>query len=799
MLNSFFKTIGFEDGSVDESRALKETAGISDLSEELVYESFDANTNVFGLKSGYFGVIFEVDPIVGITEMLDKNLAYFFGEELPYDTYFQINLIGSQKISNVLDLWHESKTHDTMLKSIKKRRYEFLESKALKFDSVTTPRDYRIFISVTQKCKIENFNKFKTQIFKKFDALVLKPRLCNASTLIEMIADIVQMQKSIASSVKRYNPLDCLGCQCLKSEKMTIGKDHILSDETELVTKVLQVEEYPEEFSLIEMINLLGSGVRDSLAISGRFMICLGVATNISQHKQDSILTAGGNVIQSSEKFYSRHDAGLKKEASEWIDIIEQVKTGSKILNTCFTVVITSTKEEISNLEHAVISLYNMHNWKVRVATNVQLIGLLGMLPMQFYYYFDALKFFKLTSRRLSTEVLGMLPLHAEWRGMPSSGMLLMGRRGQLFNWNPFYRIGGGGNYNVCVFGPSGSGKSVLLQELSITMLSQGVKVFILDIGQSFKNICTILGGEIVKFSHDMDISLNPFGQGNVFDKEILTCIQSIISSMCGANGKAEEAQLEKAILDAMQLYGENVNITSIVEALKSINTVEAIRMSMALFPYTCDGKYGRFFDKVSNITFNKSITVFEFEEIRNDPRLLSVVLQVISMQIFLQVLSGDRQQQFMLIVDEAWMILDYAAKFLSDLARVIRKYGGSLVVCVQNYDDFQRTEEHRTIFQNSTWTVMLKQDEKGLNSFKSSEAFKDMLGLIRSVRFAPPQFAEALIYGTGVQIVARLVLDPFSAKLFSTDAKDFNYISKCAASGVPINEAVEQLIKTNK
>jgi conjugal transfer ATP-binding protein TraC len=35
-----------------------------------------------------------------------------------------------------------------------------------------------------------------------------------------------------------------------------------------------------------------------------------------------------------------------------------------------------------------------------------------------------------------------------------------MGRRGQLFNFNPFYRIGGGGNYNVVVIAPPGSGKT---------------------------------------------------------------------------------------------------------------------------------------------------------------------------------------------------------------------------------------------------------------------------------------------------------------------------------------------------
>ena len=801
MLNSFFSKIGFDDELLSNGKVLDSIRGVAELTDELIYEAYDSGTNIFSLKNGYFGVLMEVDPIIGITAMLDKNISYFFSEELPH-SYFQINLLGSHKIGGVLDSWNDVKTNDPMLQKIKQRRYDFLTKKALAFDSATTPRNYRIFISLVQKAKFENFNSTKNNILKKLDSLDLNPMFCSAYDLIQIVQEVVQMERNICSKSKRYNPLELLNRQCLDAESISVESDKILHNETGLVTKVLQVQEYPETFSLQQMIELLGSGGRDSLALSGRFMISLSVSTNITKSKQDSILASGMNVVQSSEKFYARHDLGLKKEATEWMEIIDAVKNGARILDACFTIMITSTTNEISNLKNTIISLYNMHNWKISVAKNIQLIGLLSMLPMQFYYYFDACKFFKLTTKRLSTEMISMLPLHAEWKGMPASGVLLIGRRGQIFNWNPFCRMGGG-NYNVVVFGPSGSGKSVFLQELSVSMLSQGVKVFILDIGQSFKNICSILGGEIIQFSSNMTMSLNPFGNFESIQdkdgKDVLTCVQSIISSMCGAETKAEEAQLEKAIIKSIKIYKDKVDITIVSEQLAKLKTPESIRMSMALFPYTSDGKYGKFFSKASNIRFDKPITVFEFEEVRNDVRLLSVILQVISVQVFMQVLSGDRQQKFMLIVDEAWMILDHCAKFLSDLVRVIRKYGGSLVVCVQNYDDFQKTEEHRTIFQNSTWTVMLKQDEKGLNSFKSSEAFKDMIPLIRSVRFAPPQFAELLIYTTGTQVVGRLVLDPFSGKLFSTDAQDFNFINNQLSKGVPIVDAIEQLTQLNK
>ncbi|MGV2432076.1 MAG UNVERIFIED_CONTAM: TraM recognition domain-containing protein [Rickettsiaceae bacterium] len=181
-------------------------------------------------------------------------------------------------------------------------------------------------------------------------------------------------------------------------------------------------------------------------------------------------------------------------------------------------------------------------------------------------------------------------------------------------------------------------------------------------------------------------------------------------------------------------------------------------------------GLYGKFFgnnnESHKEVTFDKDITVFEFEEIKNDKLLLSVVLQIIGMQIFMQVLTGDREKKFMLIVDEAWMILDYAAKFLAEFARTIRKYGGSLVVCVQNFADLNNGDQQKAILQNSTWTILLKQDEKGINSFMESEAFKDMIPLIKSISIAREKYAELLICSTGIKVIGRLALDNYS-KIF--------------------------------
>jgi conjugal transfer ATP-binding protein TraC len=105
-----------------------------------------------------------------------------------------------------------------------------------------------------------------------------------------------------------------------------------------------------------------------------------------------------------------------------------------------------------------------------------------------------------------------------------------------------------------------------------------------------------------------------------------------------------------------------------------------------------------------------------------------------------------------------------------------------------------QKTDHHRTILENSTWTILLKQDEKGLYAFKESEAFKDLLPLIRSISLSPGKYSEMLISSTGLNVIGRLVLDKYSKALYSTDNNDFYYLQKLQSQGMSLDNALEML-----
>jgi type IV secretory pathway VirB4 component len=194
-------------------------------------------------------------------------------------------------------------------------------------------------------------------------------------------------------------------------------------------------------------------------------------------------------------------------------------------------------------------------------------------------------------------------------------------------------------------------------------------------------------------------------------------------------------------------------------------------------------------------------LTVFELEELVNDEPLLAVVLQVVLMQITMQFLCGDRTRRFMLIVDEAWMILDYAASFLERFARTVRKYGGSLVVCTQDLSSFTNENGSRksqaAVLESSSWKLILAQKEEGIETFAKSKAYEKYIGLISSVRkCSSNKFSEVLISTNGVNVVGRFVADPYSTALFSTEDKDYAFLLQKEREGVSKHEAILALSK---
>lgn len=783
--------------------------GVGLFDEYLSYRYFDEENGLFLNDNNIVGFMLEIAPIVGVDDGLYKNLEHFFNDELPEYSYLQFLLVADHDTQDMLKFWQKASTNDNeFLEKVTSRRVEFIQNQAKSFgiNDGRIARNYRVFVIFSKQIGHKESSEtsaivsFKTSFINKLASLSLAPRICGTNDLIRLVRTCLQMELEPQREAN-YRDIELLSKQILDPAHIhNISKDEIQHITTGLVSRLYHIKELPQEFSLVQNVNLLGDGMRNSMGIAARFIISYTVASNINAGGKRVMLAKGKRVIDAADKWYSKHDRNIKRESAEWQEVIDRINNEERLLSEHWQLMVTTTKETMDTVHQNLISLYNINNFRLEVTTHLQLLSMLSILPMQAGLMWKYLSMFRLTRSVLSKEVIARLPIHAEWKGVPKAGVLLHGRRGQLFNFNPFYRISSG-NYNICVFAPSGGGKSVFLQELALQLSRQNTRIFILDIGQSSANICKGSGGEIIQFGRTSGFSLNPFasfysGMSTDDRDEFLRCTKSLLELMCAASDDPRgAAELEKAIIASLEANNYQLNIDSFAKFLEASNSTVLQKYGATLYPYTKDGIYGKYFSGSKVARFKSLITVFEFEEIKNEPRLLAIVLQILLIEVTNQFLTGDRQTLFMIIVDEAWMLLDFAASFFAAFGRTVRKYGGSLVICVQNFTDLQKTQEHKTILENSTWTILLKQDEKGLSSFKESEAFKDKISLIKSISLSPNKYAEMLIYTTGVSVVGRLVLDDYSKALYSTDAADFAQIQAKMKQGISLDQALEELV----
>ena len=159
-------------------------------------------------------------------------------------------------------------------------------------------------------------------------------------------------------------------------------------------------------------------------------------------------------------------------------------------------------------------AIYHGQGWRVNAERYVQLPSWLGCLPMASAGGLDAdLERMGRMKTLLTSSAVNLAPVHGEWRGQPSRpdtppALLLIGRRGQPACWSPFANEAG--NYNVAVTGKSGSGKSVLMQELVTGLIGAGGEAVVIDDGRSFQHTAEALDGAFIAFGKDA-ATLNPF------------------------------------------------------------------------------------------------------------------------------------------------------------------------------------------------------------------------------------------------------------------------------------------------
>jgi conjugal transfer ATP-binding protein TraC len=173
-----------------------------------------------------------------------------------------------------------------------------------------------------------------------------------------------------------------------------------------------------------------------------------------------------------------------------------------------------------------------------------------------------------------------MAPVQTDFRGGGRPALLYVGRKGQLVTLDLFDpRIN---NYNFVVSAESGAGKSFLLNNLCQQYYAQGALIRIIDIGGSYRKLCTLCSGRYIDIGEER-LVLNPFDMGLALDGEdkqsAIAMAVAIVAEMANASTRkpvttSEWNLLKSAVQTVDSGRGED-GIDAVREWLGAIPTTQ--------------------------------------------------------------------------------------------------------------------------------------------------------------------------------------------------------------------------------
>lgn len=461
-------------------------------------------------------------------------------------------------------------------------------------------------------------------------------------------------------------------------------------------------------------------------------------------------------------------------------------------------------------------------NWIIQEEELIPHWIFLYSLPLNFDPYV-----LKDLAKRMNTlftsNIASLTPILTGDKGSGAPVLNYVDRGGQLGGVNIFDSPT---NYNFIVIGSSGSGKSYLMADFFTNYLMLGAKIRVIDVGRSYKHLCDVIGGQNIEFTKESAVCLNFFTNvelddtGKIHEDEMQTIVPlvGLMAMQAVDTDNASDIStpvlkgfISKAVTKAFKTQQRNAGMQDVVEALEQIalevkqdtgdkeQLLSDLINALHSFGHP-DGEFYRYFNGENNLKFRSDFVVIELEEIDSKRLLKSVTLAAISHSINTEFFLGDLNQYKILVIDEAWSILEnpIVSKFLETMARRIRKYKGASGIITQGFGDFDKSPETRAIYQNSAWKMFLSQEKDSITAARNSGNIavdETLLYLMGTIKSNPPYYSEILMKNAEERFfVGRLMTDKVAHWIYTNHPNDRGKITSVMNS-FSISEVNARLI----
>ena len=779
------------------------------------YDYFNPETEIFKLKQAQ-GIVLEATPMVGASDDNAEALYNLLQRVLPEGTIVQFLLYASPHLGTEFDAYlKERKGHHPLLEKKAEYRVNYLKKgvhQTLIPGQEAVLRDYRLVVSLVFDNQLglseSKILSLSNSLMGTLKGMGIPAKKLGPDLLMSWVDCLLRPNSHLYPEQFRWNELDDMSRQLgAPNQYHALAKNKIMVNEGEWEIRNYRVSEFPKEpVHLYEMSDLIGSQFDNNTRIGCPFSYSF-IMKICNQQEERRVAQIRAPRAAQRAAMIGKFSPKAIEEAQEAREIVKQLENFERLVLVDFQATLYYQKGTGDIHETNLMNVFQGSAKKWHLVKNhmLQMVSLLAHLPLaQNNEVFKDIQKLGMTQKIWAINAANMAPIIAEMKGMNSHRLMVAGRRGQVLYWDPFGNQRG--NYNTCVAGISGSGKSVTVQEIASSLIATGARVWIIDVGRSYKKLCNIIQGQFVEFNKEARICLNPFSIVNPEEiEEFYAFMIPFISLMVNPDKKAsalEISLIEQAVKEVWNSKGRQGGIGDIAHWLLHHVDVRAKDIGTTLYSYTPEGQYGSYFNGDANVNFNSPMVVFELEEINANKRLQSVIFMLLMYHVTEKMYLGGRATQMALIIDEAWDMLKggNGGDIIESISRRARKYKGCLITITQSISDYFSSPAGKAAYNNSYWKILHLQNKANIstvieNKQISLDPFQERL--LRSVTTEHGQYSEMMIQGdSGEYAVGRLLLDPYSRILYSTQAQEYAAVNQLCEQGMPLEQAIGIIAK---
>lgn len=287
-------------------------------------------------------------------------------------------------------------------------------------------------------------------------------------------------------------------------------------------------------------------------------------------------------------------------------------------------------------------------------------------------------------------------------------------------------------NGNGFILGKSGAGKGVSAkQEMMDVLLSSNDDVIVIDPDGEYKPMADMLGGEVVRIAPGTDVHINPFDITMNLDKDDdpISIKSDFIVSMCEAAcgdryglNASQRSLIDRCVRAVYKPFLEsrdpvtgeydNDKIPTLVdfyEELRKQTGYDAMQLADGLEMFVLGSQ--NVFAYRTNVDYSNRFVVYDIKKLGE--AMKSMGLMIVLDNVWNRIAKGRKEgRNVWFYIDEVYLLFrtQSSARFLQDLYRRARKYGGMPTSITQNVTELLENDVARTMISNSDFILMLNQ-----------------------------------------------------------------------------------------